>query len=195
VEHAITEMVTGIDLVKEQIRIAAGYALEIYPEDVSFRGWAIECRINAEDPLNNFAPCPGKLSGYRSPGGIGIRVDSGVHTRYTIPSYYDPMISKLIISGRNRQETIERAQRALYEYIIVGVQTNIPFLKAVVSNPSFLKGEMTTHFIEEERDLFQDMLRIIEKEESLQEKLKTIFNPQRRIAAIAMALETYRAEA
>jgi pyruvate carboxylase subunit A len=194
VEHAITEMVTGIDLVKEQIRLAAGYALDIYPEDVSFRGWAIECRINAEDPLNNFAPCPGKLSGYRSPGGIGIRVDSGVHTRYTIPSYYDPMISKLIISGRTRQETIERAQRALYEYIIVGVQTNIPFLKAVVSNPSFLKGEMTTHFIEEERDLFQDMLRIIEEEESLQEKLKTIFNPQRRIAAIAMALEAYRAE-
>jgi len=195
VEHAITEIVTGVDLVKEQIEIAAGLPLEIYPEDVTLNGWAIECRINAEDPLNNFAPCPGKLAGYRSPGGIGIRVDSGVHTRYTIPPYYDPMISKLIIWGRDRQETIERAKRALYEYIIVGVSTNIPFLKAVVNNPSFIKGEMTTHFIEEEQELFQDMLRIVEQEKSLQEKLETIFNPRRKIAAIAMALEAYRGHA
>jgi pyruvate carboxylase subunit A len=195
VEHAITEIVTGIDLVKEQIIIAAGLPLEIYPEDITLNGWAIECRINAEDPLNNFAPCPGKLAGYRSPGGIGIRVDSGVHTRYTIPPYYDPMISKLIIWGRDRQETIERAKRALYEYIIVGVSTNIPFLKAVVNNPSFIKGEMTTHFIEEEQELFQDMLRIVEQEKSLQEKLETIFNPRRKIAAIAMALEAYRGQA
>ena len=192
VEHAITEMVTGVDLVKEQIKIAAGLPLEIYPEDVTLNGWAIECRINAEDPLNNFAPCPGKLAGYRSPGGVGIRVDSGVHTRYTIPSFYDPMISKLIIWGRNRQETIERAKRALYEYIIVGVCTNIPFLKAVVNNPSFMKGEMTTHFIEEERELFQDMVRIIEQEKSLQEKLETIFNPRRKWVAIATALQAYQ---
>ncbi len=195
VEHAITERVTGVDLVKEQIKIAAGLPLEIYPENVTLKGWAIECRINAEDPLNNFAPCPGKLTGYRSPGGIGIRVDSGVHTRYVIPPFYDPMISKLIIWGRDRQETIERAKRALYEYIIVGVCTNIPFLKAVVTNPSFMKGEMTTHFIEEERELFQDMLRIIEQEESLQQKLETIFNPRRKMAAIAMALEAYRGQA
>ena len=195
VEHAITEMVTGVDLVKEQIKIAAGLPLEIYPEDISLNGWAIECRINAEDPLNNFAPCPGKLAGYRSPGGVGIRVDSGVHTRYTIPSFYDPMISKLIIWGRDRQETIERARRALYEYIIVGVCTNIPFLKAVVNNPSFVKGEMTTHFIDEERDLFQDMLRIIEQEKSLQEKLETIFNPRRKWAAVAAALQAYQKEA
>ncbi len=194
VEHAITERVTGVDLVKEQIKIAAGLPLEIYPENVALRGWAIECRINAEDPLNNFAPCPGKLAGYRSPGGIGIRVDSGVHTRYVIPPFYDPMISKLIIWGRDRQETIERAKRALYEYIIVGVSTNIPFLKAVVTNPSFMKGEMTTHFIEEERELFQDMLRIIEQEESLQQKLGTIFNPRRKMAAIAMALEAYQGQ-
>ncbi|MBI4495337.1 MAG: acetyl-CoA carboxylase biotin carboxylase subunit [Deltaproteobacteria bacterium] len=194
VEHAITEMVTGVDLVKEQIKIAAGQSLDIYPEDVALNGWAIECRINAEDPLNGFAPCPGKLSGYRSPGGTGIRVDSGVHTRYTIPSYYDPMISKLIIWGRDRQETIQRARRALYEYIIVGVCTNIPFLKAVVQNPSFVKGEMTTHFIEEERELFQDMVRIMEEEKSLEEKLTTIFNPRRKAAAIAMALEAYRSQ-
>jgi pyruvate carboxylase subunit A len=195
VEHAITEIVTGVDLVKEQIKVASGLPLELYPEDVTLNGWAIECRINAEDPLNNFAPCPGKLSGYRSPGGIGIRVDSGVHTRYTIPSYYDPMISKLIIWGRDRQETIERAKRALYEYIIVGVSTNIPFLKAVVNNPSFIKGEMTTHFIEEEQELFQEMLRIIEQEKSLQEKLETICNPRRKMAAIALAQEAYRGQA
>jgi pyruvate carboxylase subunit A len=181
-----------VDIVKEQIKIAAGLPLEIYPEDVTLSGWAIECRINAEDPLNNFAPCPGKLAGYRSPGGVGIRVDSGVHTRYVITPYYDPMISKLIIWGRDRQETIERARRALYEYIIVGVSTNIPFLKAVVNNPSFIRGEMTTHFIEEERDLFQDMLRIMEEEKSLQEKLETIFNPRRKFAAIAMALQAYQ---
>jgi pyruvate carboxylase subunit A len=139
--------------------------------------------------------CPGKLAGYRSPGGIGIRVDSGVPTRYIIPPFYDPMIYKLIIWGRDRQATIERAKRALDEYIIVGVSTNIPFLKAVVDNPSFVKGEMTTHFIEEERELFQDMLRIIEKEKSLQEKLEVIFNPRRKMAAIAMALEAYRGQA
>lgn len=194
VEHAITEMVTGMDLVKEQIKIAAGMPLEIYPEDVRINGWAIECRINAEDPLNNFAPCPGKLVGYRSPGGVGIRVDSGVHTRYVIPPYYDPMISKLIIWGRDRQEAIERAKRALYEYIIVGVSTNIPFLKAVINNPSFIKGEMTTHFIEEEQDLFQDMLRIIEEERTLQEKLETIFNPRRRLAAMVAAFQLYQGE-
>jgi pyruvate carboxylase subunit A len=188
-------MVTGIDIVKEQLLIASGKRLDIKQEDVKMNGWAIECRINAEDPLNNFAPCPGKLSGYRSPGGIGIRVDSGVHTRYTIPPYYDPMISKLIIWGRNRQETMERAKRALYEYIIVGVSTNIPFLKAVVNNPSFIKGEMTTHFIEEEQELFQEMVRLIEQEKSLQEKLETIFNPRRKIAAIALALEAYRGRA
>jgi pyruvate carboxylase subunit A len=105
------------------------------------------------------------------------------------------MISKLIIWGRDRQETIERTRRALYEYIIVGVCTNIPFLKAVVNNPSFVKGEMTTHFIEEERELFQDMLRIIDQEKSLQEKLETIFNPRRKWAAVAMALQAYQKEA
>ncbi|MCX8125857.1 MAG: ATP-grasp domain-containing protein, partial [Dehalococcoidia bacterium] len=99
VEHAVTEMVTGIDIVKEQIRIASGEPLNIRQKDVKINGWAIECRINAEDPLNGFAPSPGKLRGYRSPGGIGVRVDSGVHTRYVIPHYYDPMISKLIVWG------------------------------------------------------------------------------------------------
>jgi len=104
VEHGVTEMVTGIDIVKEQIRIASGMGLSFAQKDVKLNGWAIECRINAEDPLNSFAPSPGKLRGYRSPGGIGVRVDSGVHTRYTIPHLYDPMISKLIVWGRTREE-------------------------------------------------------------------------------------------
>jgi pyruvate carboxylase subunit A len=178
-------MVTGIDIVKEQIRIASGLPLSIKQEDVQLRGWAIECRINAEDPLNNFAPSPGKLKGYRSPGGIGIRVDSGVHTRYTIPTIYDPMISKLIAWGRDRNEAINRMRRALYEYIIAGVKTNIPFHKAVMENPRFVKGELSTHFIESETSLLEDMKRIIEREKPLEERLSQIFDEKKKVAAIA----------
>ncbi len=185
VEHPVTEMVTGIDIVKEQIRIAAGLPLGIKQDEVRPRGWAIECRINAEDPLNNFAPCPGKLRGYRSPGGIGIRVDSGVYTRYTIPSIYDPMISKLIAWGRDRDEAVARMRRALYEYIISGVKTNIPFHKAVMENPRFVKGELSTHFIESETTLLEDMKRIIEREKPLEERLSQIFDEKKKIAAIA----------
>jgi pyruvate carboxylase subunit A len=185
VEHPITEMVTGIDIVKEQIRIASGLPLSVKQEDVQPRGWAIECRINAEDPLNNFAPSPGKLRGYRSPGGIGIRVDSGVHTRYTVPFIYDPMISKLIAWGRDRNEAISRMRRALYEYIIAGVNTNIPFLKAVMENPRFVKGELSTYFIESEISLLEDMKKIIEREKPLEEKLSQIFDEKKRVAAIA----------
>ena len=187
VEHAITEMVTGIDIVKEQIRVADGQPLSFTQEDIQPRGWAIECRINAEDPFNGFAPSPGKLRGYRSPGGVGVRVDSGVHTRYTIPHLYDPMISKLIVWGRDRQEAIARMQRALYEYIIVGVKTNIPFHKAVMENPRFIAGSLGTHFIEEEVTLLDEMKRIAEREKSLEEKLLTIFDEKGRVAAIAAA--------
>jgi pyruvate carboxylase subunit A len=185
VEHPVTEMVTGIDIVKEQIRIAQGLPLSFKQQDIKQNGWAIECRINAEDPLNDFAPSTGKLRGYRSPGGIGIRVDSGVHTRYTIPYIYDPMISKLIAWGRDRQEAIARMRRALYEYIIVGVKTNIPFHKAVMNNPSFVAGDLSTHFIERETTLIEDMKRIMEQEQPLEEKLSEIFDENRRIAAIA----------
>lgn len=185
VEHPVTEMVTGIDIVKEQISIASGQPLSIKQEDVVPHGWAIECRINAEDPLNRFAPSPGKLSGYRSPGGIGIRVDSGVYNRYTIPSIYDPMISKLIAWGRDRNEAISRMQRALYEYIILGVATNIPFHKAVMENPRFVAGELTTHFIDTETTLLDDMKAIIERETPLEEKLSKIFDQKKKIAAIA----------
>lgn len=186
VEHAVTEMVTGVDIVKEQIRIALGQPLSMTQQDIRINGWAIECRINAEDPLNDFAPAPGKLRGYRSPGGIGVRVDSGVHTRYTIPHLYDPMISKLIVWGRDRNEAIMRMRRALYEYIIVGVKTNIPFHKAVMENPRFVNGELGTHFIDREKTtILDDMKRIMEREKPLEEKLSQIFEDKRRIAAVS----------
>ena len=185
VEHPVTEMVTGIDIVKEQLRVAMGLPLSIRQEDVVQTGHAIECRINAEDPLNNFAPCPGKLTGYRSPGGIGIRVDSGVYNRYMITHYYDPMISKLVAWGRDRQEAIARMQRALYEYIIVGVKTNIPFHKAVMENPHFVSGELSTTFIDHETTLIDDMKRIMAREQPLEEKLSQIFETKRKVAAIA----------
>jgi len=190
VEHPVTEMVTGVDLIKEQIRIASGLPLSIKQENVKLSGWAIECRINAEDPLNNFIPSPGRLQGYRSPGGIGIRVDSGVQTYYTIPSSYDPMISKLIVWGRDRQEAIVRMRRALYEYIIVGVKTNIPFHKAVMNNETFIKGELSTHFIEEQKHLYQEMERIVREEASLQERLSTIFKQDIK-SAVASAAVAY----
>ncbi|MCX8126075.1 MAG: acetyl-CoA carboxylase biotin carboxylase subunit, partial [Dehalococcoidia bacterium] len=187
VEHAVTEMVTGIDIVKEQIHIASGEPISFQQKDIRINGWAIECRINAEDPLNGFVPSPGKLRGYRSPGGIGVRVDSGVHTRYTIPHLYDPMISKLIVWGRNRQEAIMRMRRALYEYIIVGVKTNIPFHKAVMENPRFVAGDFGTSFIDRESTLLNDMQAIISREKALEDKLSQIFDEKRRVAAATAA--------
>jgi len=185
VEHPVTEMVTGVDIVKEQIRIASGLPLGIKQEDIRMNGSAIECRINAEDPLNDFVPSPGKLRGYHSPGGIGIRVDSGVYTHYTIPPFYDSMISKLIVWGRDRNEAIIRMRRALYEYMIVGIKNNIPFHKAVMENPRFVKGELGTHFIDREPTLLNDMKTIVEREKPLLEKLSQLYEGKRKIAAIA----------
>jgi pyruvate carboxylase subunit A len=187
VEHPVTEMVTGIDIVKEQILVGLGNPLSIRQKNVRANGWAIECRINAEDPFNNFAPSPAKLRGYRSPGGIGVRVDSGVHTGYAIPPHYDSMISKLIVWGRDRNEAILRMRRALYEYIVVGPLTNIPFHKAVMENPRFVAGELETRFIELETDLLDDMKKIAEREKPLVDKLSKVFD-ERRKAAVGAAL-------
>jgi pyruvate carboxylase subunit A len=132
-------------------------------------------------------PSPGKLRGYRSPGGIGVRVDSGVHTRYVIPHLYDSMITKLVVWGRDREEAIIRMRRALYEYIIVGVKTNIPFHKAVMENPRFMKGDLATHFLDMETTLLEDMKRIMEREKPLEEKLSEVFDERKRTAAIAAA--------
>ena len=185
VEHPVTEMVTGVDIVKEQIRIISGLSLSIKQKQVRMNGSAIECRINAEDPLNDFIPTPGKIKSYHAPGGTGIRVDSGVYTSYTIPPFYDPMISKLIAWGRDRSEAITRMQRALYEYIIVGVKNNIPFHKAVMENPRFVKGELGTHFIDSETTLIEDMKRIMDREKPLEGKLSDLSEEKRRIVAIS----------
>ncbi len=185
VEHPVTEMVTGVDIVKEQIRIASGLPLSIKQEKVKVNGWAIECRINAEDPLDDFAPSPGKLKNYCSPGGAGIRVDSGVYTHYSIPPFYDPMISKLVSWGRDRNEAIERMRRALYEYVIVGVKTNIPFHMAVMQNQGYLEGKLHTGFIESETGLVHDIKQILEQRYSLAENLPQLFLEKKKIAAIA----------
>ena len=154
VEHPISEFLTGIDIVKTQIRLAAGETLPFKQKDIQFTGHAIECRICAEDPFNNFMPSPNNISAYRSPGGIGVRVDSGVHFNYEVTAYYDSMISKLIVWGQNRQEAISRMKRALGEYIIVGPSTNIPYLRAVVDSSAFKSGDISTSFVEEHLHLF-----------------------------------------
>jgi len=150
VEHPITELLTGINLVKEQIRIAAGEELGYSQQDIKLRGWSIECRINAEDPFMNFMPAPAKLIAYNPPGGFGVRVDGGVYAGYAIPFEYDPLIAKLLSWGRNRNEAIETMKRALKEYQIEGVKTNIPFHIVALDNESFRKGDYTTHFVEEQ---------------------------------------------
>ncbi|WP_455645622.1 acetyl-CoA carboxylase biotin carboxylase subunit [Methanosphaera sp.] len=192
VEHPITEAITGIDLVKEQIRVASGEKLQYEQDDVKVNGHAIECRINAENPLNEFTPNPGKIIGYRSPGGIGVRMDSGVYSGYTIPSIYDSMIAKLIVHGNNRDEAIARMARALNEYIVVGVKTTIPFHKALMKNENFKQANLHTAFIEENsRDLLTEVERVVQEEEERISKLHATFLPNKKIAAISMGVNTY----
>jgi acetyl-CoA carboxylase, biotin carboxylase subunit len=148
VEHPITEEVTGIDLVKQQIMIAMGEPLRIAEKDVVFRGHAIECRINAEDPFDDFRPCPGRIEMYYAPGGRGVRVDSHAYAGYTIPSHYDSMIGKLITYGKDRREAMDKMSRALSEYMITGVKTTIPFEQAILQDPNFRRGVYSTNFIE-----------------------------------------------
>ncbi|MEW6667993.1 MAG: acetyl-CoA carboxylase biotin carboxylase subunit [Thermodesulfobacteriota bacterium] len=185
VEHPVTEMVTGVDIVKEQIRIASGLPLGFRQEEIQMNGWAIECRINAEDPLDDFAPSPGKVRGYHPPGGAGVRVDDGIYAPYSIPPFYDPMIAKLIVWGRNRDEAIGRMRRALYEYVIVGIRSNIAFHQAVMENPRFLKGDLDTHFIDHEPTLLQDIKAILEREEPLEKRVSGLTQDKRKIAAIS----------
>ena len=148
VEHPVTELVTGIDLVKAQLLIAEGKPLPWKQEDINQQGAAVECRIYAEDPDNNFLPSPGKILGLSIPAGPGIRDDGGIYEGYEVPIYYDPLLSKLISWGSNRQEAIQRMRRALQEYRIVGIKTNLPFLRKILEHPAFIKGEIDTHFIE-----------------------------------------------
>ncbi len=148
VEHPVTEMITDIDIVKEQIRIAYGKKLKYTQDDVMFNGHSIECRINAEDPYNNFAPSPGKIDYLFLPsGGNGLRVDSAVYAGYTIPSFYDSMIAKVITKGRTREEAIQKMKRALNEFVIEGIKTNIDFHMELLENEDYLNGNFDTSFI------------------------------------------------
>ncbi|KAB2951677.1 acetyl-CoA carboxylase biotin carboxylase subunit [Heliorestis acidaminivorans] len=147
VEHPVTEMITGIDLIKEQIRVAAGEPLGYTQDDIVINGWAMECRINAEDPDRNFMPSPGTVQEYRIPGGYGVRIDSAVYSGYKIPPFYDSMVGKLIVWGRTRDEAIARMQRALEEFKIEGIKTTIPFQQKVLGHEVFQSGEVYTNFI------------------------------------------------
>lgn len=148
VEHPITEAVTGIDLVKEQIRIAAGEKIQYKQEDIKFIGSAIECRINAEDPDNDFMPSPGRISTLHLPGGRGVRLDTHVYSGYDIPPYYDSMVGKLIVHGKDRHDAISICKRALDEFVVEPIKTTIPFHKRVMSNPAFIRGKFSTDFVE-----------------------------------------------
>jgi len=148
VEHPVTELVTGVDIVKEQIKVAAGHKLPFSQEDIKFEGCAIECRINAEDPNNNFCPSPGKIAALYVPGGLGIRVDTHVYAGYTIPPYYDSMIAKLLAYGKTRKEAIRTMLRALEEFVVEPIKTTTEFHRRVLNDADFQNGDISTHFVE-----------------------------------------------
>jgi len=148
VEHPVTEMVTGMDLIKEQIRVAAGESIRMKQDDVTITGWSIECRINAEDPSNGFSPSPGRITDYHQPGGRGVRVDTHVFAGYEVPSYYDSLLAKLITYGDHRQEAIRVMQRALDEFTIEPIRTTIPLHKQIFSDPTFWRGQITTTYMD-----------------------------------------------
>ncbi|MFB4166432.1 acetyl-CoA carboxylase biotin carboxylase subunit [Virgibacillus sp. JSM 102003] len=149
VEHPVTEMVTGVDLIKEQIRIANNEKLSFKQDEIEFDGWAIECRVNAENPFKNFMPSPGKIEMYLPPGGLGVRIDSAAYPGYSIPPFYDSMIAKLITYGPTRQEAVNRMKRSLDEFVVEGIDTTIPFHRLIMDNYVFVKGDFNTKFLEE----------------------------------------------
>ncbi len=149
VEHPVTEMVTGVDIVKEQLRITAGEELRLKQKEIVRQGWAIECRVNAEDPENNFYPSPGTITKYKRPGGKGVRVDDYVYSGYTVPFYYDSLLGKLIVWGRTREEAINRMRAALADYCIEGIKTTIPFHRQIMNHPMFIGGEIYTTFVQD----------------------------------------------
>ncbi|OPY37716.1 MAG: Pyruvate carboxylase subunit A [Methanoregula sp. PtaU1.Bin051] len=190
VEHTITEMVTGIDIVHQQMRIAAEEELQYVQDDVRIRGHALECRINAEDPLNNFAADPGKIQRYRSPGGPGIRLDSGIHMGYAIPPNYDSMIAKLCAWSGDRTTAIKRMRRAISEYVILGVKTTLPLHYAIMNNPEFIAGNTHTHFLQEEH-IARTLERYQRDEETRMQTLAGSFGKEKKVAAITAAVNSY----
>ena len=157
VEHPVTEMVTGIDIVKEQIRVAGGAPLSLPADMNGLRGHAIECRVNAEDPYRNFQPCPGLITAYHPPGGPGVRVDTHVYAGYTVPPHYDSLLAKVIVHGRDRVEALARMGQALDSFILEGVTTTIPFLARVIRHPDFMAGKVDTRFLERESQLLRSV--------------------------------------
>jgi acetyl-CoA carboxylase biotin carboxylase subunit len=158
VEHPVTEMVTGIDLIKEQMRVAAGEKLRFQQDDIQIKGVAIECRINAEDPENNFMPCPGRIETLNLPGGPGVRLDTHIYPGYEISSFYDSLVAKVITHGNARQEAIRIMQRALSEFNIAPIKTTIPFHLRLLENSLFIKGDISTHFVQEMlKDEYKDL--------------------------------------
>ncbi len=155
VEHPVTEMVTNFDLVKEQIRVAAGESVELELKGNRVRGHAIECRVNAENPFRNFQPSPGTITTFHPPGGPGVRVDTHIYSGYTVPPFYDSLIAKLVVHGRSREEALTRMRHALDSFIIEGITTNIPFLQRIIDHPDFVAGTIDTKFLEREQQLFE----------------------------------------
>jgi pyruvate carboxylase subunit A len=190
VEHTITEFITGVDIVKQQLAIAAGETLPFEQKDLFIRGHAIECRINAEDPMNNFSADPGKIIRYRSPGGPGIRIDSGIHMGYTISPIYDSMISKLCAWDSTRRDAINRMRRAISEYIILGVKTTLPLHYAIMNNPQFVAGNTHTHFLQEEH-ILDTLDRYVRDEETRMQTLAGSFQQGKKVAAISAAVNLY----
>jgi acetyl/propionyl-CoA carboxylase alpha subunit len=175
VEHPVTEMVTGVDIVKEQIRIARGRKLRYTQDDVHLNGWAIECRINAEDPFNNFLPSAGRIHTLSRPAGPGVRVDSGVDEGSEITPYYDSLLAKIVVWGETRGEAIVRMRRALREYRVIGIKTNIPFHQAIMESHRFHGGQFDTTFVEQRFSI----------DENISEELP-------RVAAIAATLVAHQ---
>ena len=150
VEHPVTEMITGIDIIKEQLKISSGEELEYKQKDIKFTGHSMECRINAENPKKNFMPCPGRITGLHIPGGNGIRIDSAIYIDYLVPSCYDSMIAKVIVHGKDRNESIAKMKSALREFVIEGIDTNIEFLDEILNNAKFIENKYDTSFIKQE---------------------------------------------
>lgn len=147
VEHPVTEAVSGLDLIKEQIRVAAGEPLSVQQKDVCISGHAIECRINAENPAKNFMPCPGTITNLHLPGGFGVRIDTHIYNDYKVPANYDSMLMKIIVHGKDREEAIARMRSMLGEVIIEGIDTNLDFQYEILNHPAYRNGDTDTHFI------------------------------------------------
>lgn len=148
VEHPVTELITGVDLIKEQLAVAAGHELSFTQQDIQINGWAIECRVNAENPMKNFMPSPGQVEMYLPPGGFGVRIDSAVYPGYTVSPFYDSMVAKVIVWGKDREEAIQKMKRALSEFFITGIHTTIPFHLKLLEHEAFIKGDFNTKFLE-----------------------------------------------